>query len=179
MLCRVVQFKRGHGCYNPHRFLSSDQPYGARYENPCEPYFIGLSSSLPTFEDRFTGRARDKVAILTHMAAWGFNFTVNPELFLMHLPHPIVVSLSALADDQSVATNMVIAPYTLTHTLLENAAREPQFRRKVAQLMPGFGQVTAKKGAARARQPRALSTEPDTAESWMVCKEDDGVRRKS
>lgn len=143
-----MQWNAGHGCYDPQRWLAYDQLYETKYANPCEPYFIALAATMPPFEPRFKGRGRNKVTIITHMDAWGFKFTVNPDLFLLHLPHSPVLTLMNMSSDANVHINMLSAPYALSQVVLENAAREAPFKGEIEQFLPGFGDVVIRKAEA-------------------------------
>ena len=173
----ALQFQGGHGCYYPRDWLNMTQPYEITYTNPCEPYFVALAATLPPFEPRFKGRIRDKVSILTHMAAWGFTFSVSPDLFVVHLPHAPVVTLTNMSADASVHANMWTAPFALTHVLLENAALEPEFAAAVAQAVPNVGRLTPRRPPAGAAATAGASVrtagEPTygyrSTQSWADC----------
>jgi hypothetical protein len=136
-----MQFKAGHSCYSPQYWLEHDHPYEFNYRNPCEPYFIALKDSLPKFDGRFRGRFRDKVAILTHMAAWGTRFFVNPDYFIFHLPHEPVVPLHTLSKDRRVHLYTMVVPHVLTDIMLQETKKEVEFYSSIGHSVPGIGAV--------------------------------------
>ena len=165
-----MQFKKGHGCYNPHKWLDGKQGYKFTYTPPCEPYVVAIAGALPPFEVRFTGRQRDKVSILTHMAVWGFEFRVVPDLFLVHLPHEPVYTLQDISADVSIQMNMAVAPYVVAHRMMENAYFEPEFQQALPQMMPGLGSVKAKK--PRKRPEEVPPGKGVAAYNWLDCDTD-------
>jgi len=53
----------------------------------CEPYIIGLKDAMPAYDNRFRGNRMDKVSFLRHMTLLGTRYTVEPNIFIVHLPH--------------------------------------------------------------------------------------------
>lgn len=168
-----MQFRKGHGCYTPHKWLDSGEGgtgYAFKYTPPCEPYVIAIAGALPPFEIRFTGRQRDKVSILTHMAVWGFEFRVAPDLFIVHLPHEPVYTLQDLSGDVSVQNNIALAPYVVTQRMMENAFFEEEFKQALPQVMPGVGQVRARK--PKSRRKDVPPGKEVAAYDWLDCDTD-------
>lgn len=60
-----------------------------------------------------------QVSILTHMAAWGTHFIVDPDHFLTHLPHKPVVPLATMSADPRVLLYTQVVPFVLTQIMLE------------------------------------------------------------
>lgn len=140
-----MQFKVGHECYYPDDWLYSSDLYEITYKNPCEPYWLALAGTMPPFEPRFKGRMRDKVSIVSHMAVWGFHYLVNPELFVVHLPHNSVRTLASMSPDLTMYFNLWTAPYALAQAQLQNAALEPEFEGAITQAVPGLGDIEVPK----------------------------------
>ena len=167
-----MQFAAGHACYYPDDWLYSSDLYEITYTNPCEPYWLALAGTMPPFEPRFKGRMRDKVSIVSHMATWGFHYLVNPELFVVHLPHNSVRTLASMSPDLTTFMNLWTAPYALTQVLLGNAALEPEFEGAITQAVPGMGDVEVPKpdalitGPAVEEPPAGLSEEGE--ERWEL-----------
>ena len=134
-----LQWSASHGCYDPDRALAANAFYSFTYTHPCEPYTIALKAALPPFDQRWRGRLLDKTSYITQMAAWGFNFTVNTDAFMLHLPHPPGAPLLARPDspkDQTFA-DLWALPYSLTRVMLEDiAAHDPQFAVHVLPSVP-------------------------------------------
>lgn len=136
-----MQFAAGHACYHPRDALSAKQAYEIQYANPCEPYIVILNAALPAFDERFHGRVRDKVAILTQAAAVGTRFVVNPEAFLLHLPHEPVTTLLSMAARRVKLYGMTV-PFVLTADMLERVAGGREYYAAVKQQVPGLGRLS-------------------------------------
>ena len=54
-LWALHQFRAGHDCYKPRRWLHASEPYNITWESPCEPYFVMLNAALPPMDTAFTG----------------------------------------------------------------------------------------------------------------------------
>lgn len=82
-----------------------------------------------------------QVAILTHMAAWGTHFTVDPDHFLVHLPHSPVVPLAAMSNDPTVMLYSQIVPFVLTQLMVEEMQEQRELWQNTRHLVPGIGLV--------------------------------------
>ncbi|KAL4538283.1 hypothetical protein Ndes2437B_g01296 [Nannochloris sp. 'desiccata'] len=87
-----------HGCYFPvgqgateslHWIKNSTtQPYRIFYEEYYEPYLLMKKSSVPFYDERFTGRHRNKMQHIAHVAVQSkLALIVHPRHFVIHLPH--------------------------------------------------------------------------------------------
>lgn len=87
-----------HGCYFPvgqgateslHWIKNSTtQPYRIFYEEYFEPYLLMEKSSVPFYDERFTGRHRNKMQHIMHVAVQSkLALIVHPRHFVIHLPH--------------------------------------------------------------------------------------------
>jgi hypothetical protein len=158
-LCATQNFKVGHGCYSPRRALHATKPYNFNYKHPCEPYPVALKEAMPPFDLRWRGRLHNKVSYLTHMAAWGTGFTVEPDLFMIHLPHGKARTLLTLGDravDRRAWTDYYALPVVLGRVHLGDIRRQPEFRREVPLRVPAVSptQVRAALAADRAEAAR-------------------------
>ena len=95
------------------------------------------------------GRRRDKVAILTMLAAVNTAFHVAADLFLVHLPHAPAVPLEALVQGPVAMVQLQAAPFLLTHTMVQRVAllgvgsniTMSQAWKRVNQMIPRIGMV--------------------------------------
>ena len=170
-----MQWAASHGCYKPAAALERDSPYAFAYAHPCEPYPLALKATLPPFDERWRGRLLDKTSYVTHMAAWGFAFTVNPRAFMVHLPHAPAAGLwrQSKDDNDAVTQDLIALPYGLTRVMLEDLRRTPEFRVEVVPLVPGlsprataatlgYAPVPARRRRRRSRTPAALALEAES-----------------
>ena len=129
MLITGVQWSGSHGCYVPSQAAQKSEPFSIAYTHPCEPYVISRKAALPKFDGRWRGRMLDKTAYVTHMAAWGFEFHVDPTSFMVHLPHASGVALKERpADDpgDQVFADFWALPYALTRVFLGDIRKQPE-----------------------------------------------------
>ena len=129
MLITGVQWSGSHGCYVPSQAAQKSEPFSIAYTHPCEPYVIARKAALPKFDGRWRGRMLDKTAYVTHMAAWGFEFHVDPTSFMVHLPHASGVALKERpADDpgDQVFADFWALPYALTRVFLGDIRKQPE-----------------------------------------------------
>jgi hypothetical protein len=158
-----MQFKPGHGCYDPLRALNATEPYAFDYKHRCEPYTVALKEAMPQFDQRWRGRNLDKVSYLTHMAAWGTKFTVAPDLFMIHLPHNKARALVEPGDGLAgprVMNDFQALPAVLARVHLSDIRRQPQFQREVPLIIASVNpaQLKAAMDADRAEAARARSS---------------------
>jgi len=67
---------------------STTQPYRILYKNSYEPYLLMKKSSVPYYDERFTGRHRNKMQHTMHIAVQSrLALIVHPRHFVIHLPH--------------------------------------------------------------------------------------------
>ena len=68
------------------KWMFSNKPYYARWDNYYEPYYV-MNTSVVSFDHRFVARFLNKCshALELHMA--GYKFLVSPSIFVIHLPH--------------------------------------------------------------------------------------------
>lgn len=123
-----MQWPGSHGCYVPSQAIQKEEPFSIAYTHPCEPYVIALKASLPTFDGRWRGRMLDKTSYITHMAAWGFKFHVDPTSFMVHLPHAPGVALTERPEDihDQVFADFWALPYALTRVFLDDVRHQPE-----------------------------------------------------
>jgi len=87
-----------HGCYSPVSQIATEslhwlknsttQPYRIFYEEYYEPYLLMKKSSVPYYDERFTGRHRNKMQHIMHIAVQSrLALIVHPRHFVIHLPH--------------------------------------------------------------------------------------------
>eukprot|EP01025_Chloroclados_australasicus_P069421 TRINITY_DN9798_c0_g1_i1.p3 TRINITY_DN9798_c0_g1~~TRINITY_DN9798_c0_g1_i1.p3 ORF type:complete len:118 (-),score=10.66 TRINITY_DN9798_c0_g1_i1:741-1094(-) len=101
------------------------------YSHPCEPYVVAFKASMPRYDERFRGRFQDKVEQLLHMELLGFEWSVLPEHFVMHMPHK-VVSLANSASNW----DMMTMPYALMQVMINEVKQTPAFRHHVGVRLP-------------------------------------------
>ncbi|KAJ8602167.1 hypothetical protein CTAYLR_003531 [Chrysophaeum taylorii] len=56
--------------------------------NRYEPYVVVPAATSPPYDERFSGYGKNKIQHVTHLRKLGFQFSVLPHHFLIHLPHP-------------------------------------------------------------------------------------------
>lgn len=67
----------------------ADKIYRIKWRRQFEPYLIMRSDEVPAYNQEFVGRFFDKVSHAMEIAARGFQFLVTPDLYTVHLPHPV------------------------------------------------------------------------------------------
>lgn len=127
------QWNLSHSCYEPRRALEAAEPYGFQYTHPCEPYVIGLKAALPPFDGRWRGRYIDKASYIAHLAAWGTQFMVASDLFMIHLPHAAAHPLYERPADphDPVFADLWALPFALMRVFLADVRLQPEFRVEV------------------------------------------------
>lgn len=113
-----------HGPTNYSRWATAKRPYDIEYEEGYEPYIMIAKKYVPWYDERFVGYYRNKVAHLEHMYSLGIQFTVHPDAYTIHRPHPPSSSLQSgghvesghfrrmLQLDSNVRRAMSIGEYT-------------------------------------------------------------------
>ena len=144
-----LQWPDSHGCYQPRRALDATAFYDFAYQHPCEPYVIGLKAALPAFDQRWRGRQLDKTSYITQLAAVGFQFTVNPDAFMVHLPHAAGVAMERRVEgddgDLDLKGDLLALPYGLTRVMLEDLKLTPAFQTEVLVKVPAMSQYRVAK----------------------------------
>eukprot|EP00636_Phaeomonas_parva_P011607 CAMPEP_0118874748 /NCGR_PEP_ID=MMETSP1163-20130328/16075_1 /TAXON_ID=124430 /ORGANISM="Phaeomonas parva, Strain CCMP2877" /LENGTH=390 /DNA_ID=CAMNT_0006810171 /DNA_START=105 /DNA_END=1277 /DNA_ORIENTATION=+ len=83
----------GHSSTN-YKLWFKQRPMTLRYvqcldSNRYEPYLIVRKTQyLPLFDERFTGYGKNKIQWILHLRYLGWAFTVLPDVYVTHLPHP-------------------------------------------------------------------------------------------
>ena len=78
------QYPLGHACDNATRWLNSEKPFLARYTFGCEPYVVYNRRAAPRLWEMFVAYGKDRVSFTYELAARGFVFVVQPEVFVIH-----------------------------------------------------------------------------------------------
>lgn len=122
-----MQFQPGHGCYGPSNMLNATESFAFEYQHPCEPYPIALADAMPPFDQRYRGRVMNKINYLAHMAAWGTEFRVHADLFMVHLPHAFTNFKAVIMEPEHIDhPNFALIPFMLTRLHFEDMqARAP------------------------------------------------------
>jgi len=80
------------GPTNYHRWLTAHEPYpvsliSGKLNRYYEPYFLGVKSMMPRFDERFRGYSFNKRAHMIEMQYAHFEMFVLPEVFITHRYH--------------------------------------------------------------------------------------------
>ena len=70
------------------KWNNTDKPYKVEYSLHYEPYVV-VSSDVVRYDTRFVGFGWNKVSHIMELHADSYSFIVLPELFLLHLWHPV------------------------------------------------------------------------------------------
>mmetsp|Transcript_28201 Transcript_28201/g.73938 ORF Transcript_28201/g.73938 Transcript_28201/m.73938 type:complete len:486 (+) Transcript_28201:99-1556(+) len=79
----------GHADVGYGQWANATEPYRLKLANIYfEPYFVGRTNELPWYDERYRGYGAGDKALHFHlMYKLGFEVTVLPDHFLLHLPH--------------------------------------------------------------------------------------------
>ena len=79
---------------------STIKPYRIFYQESFEPYVLMKKSFVPFYDERFTGRHRDKMQHIMHIAVQSkYALIVHPYHFVIHLPHEKSFAIQHQDDD--------------------------------------------------------------------------------
>ena len=69
------------------RWESTDEEYDVEWAPEFEPYIV-VRSDVVQYDERFVGYGWNKVSHIYELDKQGYRFTVLPQGFIVHLPHP-------------------------------------------------------------------------------------------
>lgn len=78
------QYPLGHACDNATRWLNAEKPFLAKYTFGCEPYILYNKRAAPRLWEMFVAYGKDRVSFTYELAARGFVFVVQPDVFVIH-----------------------------------------------------------------------------------------------
>jgi hypothetical protein len=78
------QYPLGHACDNVSRWLGTSEPFITDYAFGCEPYLLYNRRAAPKLWEMFVAYGKDRVSFTYELAARGFVFVVQPEVFVVH-----------------------------------------------------------------------------------------------
>lgn len=92
-ITRPVNLDRCSKCHGPTNYdywIRAKAPYRAHFHWIYEPYLIlRKTADLPLFEERLKGYGFDKNFHTWHLALAGYSFWVLPDVFVVHINHPV------------------------------------------------------------------------------------------
>ncbi len=152
-----------HGCYFPVGQGATEsvywirnattKPYRILYEEYFEPYLLMKKSLVPLYDERFTGRHRNKMQHIMHVAVQSrMALVVHPLHFVIHLPHK-----KSFASKHQEHGGEFGGVY---HKLqMEDYYQEAMAEMETLQFVPvtSFSHLCSKSDAARKLQPAAAA----------------------
>ena len=69
------------------KWRSAVYPYSVLWQTYYKPYILISRLETPPYDQRFVGFGLNKVSHMMILDALGFNFTVLPDVFIIHKPH--------------------------------------------------------------------------------------------
>lgn len=88
---RISESSESHRITDYWKWYRADKSYSLNtFCDKYEPYVIlRKTSSIPYYDERFSGYGMNKVTHITELFAANFTFTVLPDVWVLHLPHKI------------------------------------------------------------------------------------------
>uniref|UniRef100_A0A0R3S2F6 Glycosyltransferase-like protein LARGE1 n=1 Tax=Elaeophora elaphi TaxID=1147741 RepID=A0A0R3S2F6_9BILA len=80
-------WSRGHAATDYDYWRRANQEYSISWRSDYEPYIVVKRNRLPLYDQRFVGFGWNKVSHLMSLNAAGYEFTVLPDVFVVHQPH--------------------------------------------------------------------------------------------
>jgi len=84
---RYHVWTRGHSPTDYDKWRTSITPYKIEWQPDFEPYIVVSKRKLPEYDVRFVGFGWNKVSHVMQLFASGYEFTVLPDAFIIHMPH--------------------------------------------------------------------------------------------
>ncbi|XP_035209861.1 LARGE xylosyl- and glucuronyltransferase 2-like isoform X2 [Stegodyphus dumicola] len=88
---RISESSESHRITDYWKWYRADKPYVLNtFCDKYEPYIVlHKSSSVPLYDERFTGYGMNKVTHITELFAANYTFIVLPDIWVLHVPHKI------------------------------------------------------------------------------------------
>ena len=83
---KSIEWKLGHNQTDYERWKRAKRPYTVKWVERFEPYLI-MSKTVPRYDERFVGYGGDKESHVMELAIRGYELTVLPKAFMVHMPH--------------------------------------------------------------------------------------------
>ena len=83
----LYHYTRGHAPTNFSKWESTKEAYDVEWAQGFEPYIV-VQSDVVRYDERFMGYGFNKVSHIYELNKQGYRFTVLPQGFIVHLPHP-------------------------------------------------------------------------------------------
>ncbi|CAH1786754.1 unnamed protein product [Owenia fusiformis] len=84
---RYHVWPKGHSPTDYAKWQTATTPYQIAWEPDFEPYVVIKTEGAPKYDQRFVGFGWNKVSHIMELDAQGYEFTVLPNAFMIHMPH--------------------------------------------------------------------------------------------
>lgn len=101
MQFKLRVFVRGHTPTDYKRLFETDEHYQVQYKRFYEPWFITCNEVMPWYDVDFRGYGMNKIILIASLNFYNYTFWVNPNAWLVHLPHPDTEVRSVVAEEAS------------------------------------------------------------------------------